>query len=424
MGEARLVEGVMRVSAGVLSVGMNPYIVSLLLLGVLFFMAAVLPGHLKNRPLSLPMVCVAFGAALPFVWRDMPRIDPVGQSTFFEHFAEMVVIISLMSVGLQLDRRVGWRSWGSTWRLLGITMPLCIAALALGGVWMLSLPLAGAVLLGAVIAPTDPVLASDVQVGPPREGHEPETRFALTSEAGLNDGLAFPFVNLAIVLAASGWAASGLTEWALVDVAWKIFAGLAMGAAIGRIVGWFVFRWCANSPIADGFMALALTLVAYGATELVHGYGFIGVFVSAVVFRRVERDHEAHDNLHNFIEQIERLLMVVMLVLFGAAISQGLLAPLTWAGAALGLAFLVFVRPAAGMVGLLGHRAVWRERVVIAGFGIRGIGTFYYLAHGLNESEADEPLARTLWAVSGFIVLVSVVVHGATAGLVMRRFVR
>jgi NhaP-type Na+/H+ or K+/H+ antiporter len=403
---------------------MNPYIVSLLLLGVLFFMASVLPQRLKKLPLSLPIVCVGFGALLPLIWRDMPRVDPVEQSVFFEHFAEIVVIISLMSVGLQLDRRVGWRSWGSTWRLLGITMPLCIAALALGGAWLLALPAAGAVLLGAVIAPTDPVLASDVQVGPPREGQEPEARFALTSEAGLNDGLAFPFVNLAVVLAASGWATSGLTEWVAVDVAWKIAAGLVAGATIGRAVGWFVLRWSSHNPISDGFMALALTLVAYGATELVNGYGFIGVFVAAVVFRRVERDHEAHTNLHGFIEQIERLVMVVMMVLFGAAISQGLLAPLTWQGIVLGLGFLFLVRPAAGLLGLWGHRAGWRERTVIAGFGIRGIGTFYYLAHGLNASEADEPVARTLWAVAGFIVLVSVVVHGMSADFVMRRFVR
>lgn len=403
---------------------MDAYIVSLLLIGLLFFLAAVLPERLERRPLSLPIVCVTVGVLLPFVWSDMPRIDPVRQSLFFEHFAEMVVIISLTAVGLQLDRRVGWRSWGSTWRLLGITMPLCMAVLALGGAWLMALPAAAAVLLGAVIAPTDPVLASDVQVGPPREGHEPETRFALTSEAGLNDGLAFPFVNLAVVLAASGWAAPALTEWAAVDVLWKIAAGVIVGAAIGRVVGWFLFRWSPHTSVADGFMALALTLAAYAGTELVHGYGFIGVFVAALVFRRVERDHEAHQNLHRFIEQIERCLMVVMLVLFGAAISQGLFGALTWPAAALGLAFLFIIRPVAGLVGMWGHPARWRERVVIASFGIRGIGTFYYLAHGLNESDLEEPLARSLWAVAGFIVLVSVVVHGAASGFVMRRFVR
>lgn len=403
---------------------MNPYIVSLLLVGILFFMAAVLPERLKHRPMSLPIVCVAFGVLLPFAWKGMPRVDPVAQSVFFEHFAEIVVIISLMGVGLQLDRPLGLRSWRSTWKLLGITMPLCIVALAFGGAWLLALPAAGAVLLGAVIAPTDPVLASDVQVGPPREGYEPETRFALTSEAGLNDGLAFPFVNLAVVLAASGWATPALTEWALVDVLWKIGAGVLVGAAIGRVVGWFVFRWSPHTSVADGFMALALTFAAYGGTELAHGYGFIGVFVAAVVFRRVERDHEAHQNLHQFIEQIERCLMVVMLVLFGAAISNGLFDALTWKGVALGLGFLLLVRPAAGLVGLWGRPSRWSERLVIASFGIRGIGTFYYLAHGLNKMEAEEPLARTLWALAGFIVLVSVIVHGTAANYVMRRFVR
>ncbi len=143
-----------------------------------------------------------------------------------------------------------------------------------------------------------------------------------------------------------------------------------------------------------------------------------------MVFRRVERDHEAHQNLHQFIEQIERCLMVVMLVLFGAAISNGLFDALTWKGVALGLGFLLLVRPAAGLVGLWGRPSRWSERLVIASFGIRGIGTFYYLAHGLNKMEAEEPLARTLWALAGFIVLVSVIVHGTAANYVMRRFVR
>ena len=108
-----------------------------------------------------------------------------------------------MGAGLKLDRPVSWRGWESSWRLLGIAMPLTIAGIAFLGWTILGLGIGAALLLGAVLAPTDPVLASDIQVGPPQSGKEDEVRFALTSEAGLNDGAAFPFVYLAIAIALS-----------------------------------------------------------------------------------------------------------------------------------------------------------------------------------------------------------------------------
>lgn len=400
---------------------MSNYDLAVLVLGSAFLAAAILPRLLKNTPLSLPMIYVAVGMLLPFLWVDSPRADPLEYGVITERLTELAVIISLMGAGLKLDRVVGWRSWQSTWRLLAVTMPLCIIALTLGGVWLLGLPLAAAVLLGAVIAPTDPVLAADVQVGPPGEGGEDEARFALTSEAGLNDGLAFPFVNLAVVLAATGLARSGLTEWLAIDVVWKIVAGVILGALIGHVVAVLVFRLCEPTPVADGFVAIALTLVAYGGTELIHGYGFIGVFAAALMFRRYERSHEYHKSLHDFSEQSERLLMAALLILFGAAISHGLLGSLTWPAALLGLAFLLFVRPAAGMLGLMGMTTPFAHRAAIAFFGIRGIGTFYYLSHGLNYADIGEAQARVIWSVAGFIVLASVILHGATAPYVMSR---
>lgn len=402
---------------------MNDYYITLLFLGLLFLAAAALPEWMKSLPMSFPAVCIGIGALVGWLWTSMPTIDPVEHQNIAEHLSEIAVIISLTAVGLQIDRHVGRKAWRSTWRLLGITMPLCIAALAFGGAWLLSLSAAGAILLGAVVAPTDPVLASDVQVGPPGRGEdsEAEPRFALTSEAGLNDGLAFPFVNLAIVVAATGWGAEGLAEWVGVDVVWKILAGLLVGLGAGRGLAIVVFRYCPPNVVSDGFLAIALTFVTYGATELIHGYGFIAVFVGALAFRRAEKGHEAHRNLHRFAEQTDRLLMAVILVLFGAAIADGLFDPLSWRSVAVGLAFLLVVRPLAGWVGLAGMGLRFGERAAISMFGIRGIGTFYYLAHGLGASDIGETEARALWAAAGFIVLISVLGHGATAPFVMRR---
>ena len=397
------------------------YIVLLLFLGLVFLSAAVLPRLLRNVLVSLPLVLIAFGALLG--WPIMGRFvaDPVVHGTWVERLAEMAVIISLMSAGLKLDRPIGLKRWSSTWRLLIITMPICIVVLVVGGHWLLGLPLAAAVLLGAVLAPTDPVLASDVQVGPPGEGGEDEARFALTSEAGLNDGLAFPFVNLALVIAATGLASAGLGEWLLVDVLWKIGAGTLMGIAIGHFVAKLVFRFNGWDAISDGFVAIALTFVAYAATELVHGYGFLAVFAAAVMFRRNERNKVDHKELHDFSEQVERMLMSVLLILFGMALVHGLLDPLGWKGMVLGLFFLLVARPVAGWLGLTGTSTPRKLRAVIAFYGIRGIGTFYYLAYGLNHAELPDGTAREVWAVAAWVVLLSVLLHGTTATFVMQR---
>ncbi|WP_119458960.1 cation:proton antiporter [Rhodospirillaceae bacterium SYSU D60014] len=391
----------------------EPYILLLACLGVTILAVAWLPLLLRDLPLSLPMACVAFG----FLMFSLPDIDeplPFRYPEVTERLTELVVLIALMGAGLKLDRPIGWRRWRITWRLLAITMPLSILGIAVLGWGILGLSVAAAVLLGAVLAPTDPVLAADVQVGPPHSGEEDEIRFSLTSEAGLNDGLAFPFTNLAIAIAIHGalpgkWTA----EWLVYDVLWKCGVGVGVGLLVGYVLGFLVFRLPTHSRLArtgDGFVALGITLLSYGLTEIVHGYGFLAVFVTALALRHQERQHAYHDKLHDFAEQTERLLMMVLLVLFGGALASGLLAPLTWNAAIAGLLFLILVRPLTGMIGLIGIRAPIEERLAISFFGIRGIGSFYYLAFAVNQAEFSD--AQILWATIGFVVLISIFVHG------------
>ncbi len=400
------------------------YVVVLTILGAAFLAAAILPRWLDKAPLTLPMFYVAAGLLVGTAWPVETRLDPLVQGAMIERLAELAVILSLMSAGLKIDRPLGWKSWQSTWRLLAITMPLCILALAWGGVAWLGLPLAGAVLLAASMAPTDPVLASDVQVGPPGEEMEDEPQFALTSEAGLNDGLAFPFVNLAIVLAVHGLAGEALAQWVLVDVIWKLLAGAGVGLVVGRVVAVGVFRFGRPKPVTDGFLALALTLFTYGVTELIHGYGFLAVFVAALAFRRHEKGHELHPALHAFSEQLEQLLMAVLLIGLGVAVIHGVLNPLGLVEVLVVLGFLIVVRPASGWIALAGTGITGRERAVIATYGIRGIGSVYYLAHGLQSGHFTPGLAGQLWAVAAGIVLASILLHGATATWAMRATAR
>jgi NhaP-type Na+/H+ or K+/H+ antiporter len=330
-----------------------------------------------------------------------------------------------MGAGLKIDRPWGRRRWASTWRLLALAMPVTIAALALFGWWWAGLVPAAALLLGAALAPTDPVLASDVQVGEPTdvEDSEDEVRFALTSEAGLNDGLAFPFVAAALALAAA--ALSGepwFARWALHDVLYKGAAGVLGGLLVGRLLGWLFFRAHSHSlrlaQHSEGFLALAASFLAYGLVELVGGYGFLAVFLAARAIRAAERSHEYHQVLHDFAEQTERLLTVLLLLLLGGAVGSGLLAPLTWPAALTGLALILVIRPVAGFLSLRGAPGRTAEHWVIGAFGIRGIGSFYYLAYAATHGVV--PQQDLLWATVAFVVVVSVVVHGVAATPVMR----
>jgi len=402
---------------------MNAYVVVLAGFGVVVLLTAWLPMILKELPLSLPIFCVALGALI-FAFPDLPGIipHPSEELAIVEHLSEFVVIISLMGAGLKIDRPFGWRRWRLTWRLLGISMPLTILGLAWLGQNLLGLSLAAAVLLAAALAPTDPVLASDVQVGPPGDEEEDEVRFTLTSEAGLNDGLAFPFVLLAIAFAQEGGLTS-LTEWFAYAVVWKIAAGIGMGYLVGRALGWLTFHLPNRAKLSRtgaGFVALGITCVAYGLTEMVKGYGFLAVFVAALALRATEPEHDYHQKLHDFAEELERLMMMVLLVLLGGAMTGGnLLAALTWQAVAFGLLALFVVRPLAGWIGLIGTDPPFGEKAAISFFGIRGIGSIYYLAYALQHAKFDT--GHLLWSTAGFIILVSIVLHGITVTPTMRR---
>ncbi|HYE49329.1 MAG TPA: cation:proton antiporter [Azospirillaceae bacterium] len=408
----------------------DPYIAVLTGFGALILLVAWLPMLLKEMPLSLPIVCVGIGYLLFRFGSAGEEPHPLRYPELTERMTELVVIVSLAGCGLKLDRLLGWGRWQLTWRLLGVAMPLCILALAFLGWTLMGLGLAAAVLLGASLAPTDPVLAADVQVGPPGSGEEDEVRFSLTSEAGLNDGLAFPFVNLAVALALhvgmAEEAAPGawLGHWAAVDVAWKIAAGTVVGWTVGRVLAYLTFHLPNRARLSrtgDGFLALALTFLSYGLTEMAHGYGFLAVFLAALAFRRSERDDRYHEKLHGFAEEAERLLMMVILVLFGGAVAEGLLDPLTWEAAAAGLLFIFLVRPAAVWLGFLGSGRPASETLTIGFFGIRGLGSFYYVAYALNHAPWPVEVGAQIWAAVGFVALVSIVLHGTTVTPVMRR---
>ena len=389
-------------------------------LGLLILLVAWFPILARNLPISLPIVCMSIGFGI-FSLIGEAGLNPRDYPQILEMMTEVTVIVSLAGAGLSIDQRLVWREWMSTTRLLGITMPLTILAVSVLAAFFLGLPWATAILIGAVIAPTDPVLAADVRVGPPRAGPSDEVRFSLTSEAGLNDGLAFPFVYLALGIAAHETLVGTWSwHWLAVDVIWRVAAGVAAGWLIGKLFGIIIFRMgkMAIAQSGHGFASLGGTFVAYAGAEMIQGYGFIAVFVGALMLRVHEDHYDYHHHLHSFTEQIERLLMMMLLVLFGGSLAGPAFESLTWEMAIGAIVVLFAIRPVAGMIGLFNIRMPRRERIIVSLFGIRGIGSFYYLAYATNEGSFAQ--IDVAWSFVSLIVVISIVLHGIASSPLMR----
>lgn len=382
-----------------------------------------MPAFTKATKISYSVLYVAVGAILfSTAGNFLPLPDPIYENVVTVRLTEMVVIISLMGSGLKIDRPFSVRNWRVPLRLISILMIISIAAVTAIGYYWLGFGLASAALLGAVLAPTDPVLAADVQVGAPMEGDRTHTNMALTAEAGMNDGTAFPFTWLAIMLASGELGTNGWVGWLQYEFFFKLAAGVAIGYLMGKALGWLFFKLpeeVAGARVRDGFVAICATLLVYGVTEAAHGYGFIAVFVCAVTMRGMERHHKMHKTLHEFTDQIERLLVCIVLLLFGGSLVSGLLDALDGMLVAAGLFFVLVLRPVIGVVSLWGTNLHFKQKLAIGFFGIKGIGSFYYLAFALAQTTFHE--TEKLWALTAFTVLLSIVVHGLTATSIMKR---
>ena len=415
-----------------------------LTVGGLLVLMAVTGSILKRLPLTSAMFYLAAGFALGPLGAGLLQVDTLRDAALLERITEVAVIVSLFTAGLKLRLPLTDQRWRRAMLLASIGMVVTVGSITAAGVFWIGLPVGAAVLLGAVLAPTDPVLASDVQVEHARDSET--VRFALTGEAGLNDGTAFPFVMLGLGLIGAHELGPFGARWFGIDVVWAIGAGLAVGTLCGTLIGRFVLYLRREHKEAVGlndFLALGLIALSYGIALAIHSYGFLAVFAAGLALRRIERraaekpapaDVEARartaeesataddvpeemaEGVLAFNEQLERIGEVAVVLVVGAllsTVSWGLL-PLWFIPL-----LLLVVRPIATFASLPGTRTTLGQRLFIGWFGVRGIGSIYYLTfaivHGFSGEDANLVADLTV-----AVVAVSIVVHGVSVTPLMR----
>jgi sodium/hydrogen antiporter len=421
-----------------------------IIIGLVFVIMALAASLLRRLPLSTSMLYLVIGVGIGPAGLGLLQINPIVHAGFLEHLSEVAVLISLFAAGLKLRARLSDRAWHVPLRLAFGAMVLTIGLIAWIGMAALGLSLGAAILLGAILAPTDPVLASDVQVEDPTD--RDRLRFGLTGEAGLNDGTAFPFVLLGLGLLGLheigdfGW------RWLLVDVLYGAIGGLLGGWLLGRLVGRLVIylrREHREATGLDDFLALGLIALAYGLAHLVHVYGFLAVFAAGLALRSLELEANADkppeaaqvsvtgsdtematdaeqapaymaQAILGFNEQLERIAEVAIVLILGAILVPML--PTIPMSALWFIPVLLFViRPVSVHLSLIGAEAHSHQRNLMAWFGIRGIGSIYYvmyaMTHGLDALYVQPLLGLTLAAV-----IVSIVLHGISVTPLMRRY--
>lgn len=419
-----------------------------LIIGFLLIAMALSGSLLKRLPISNAMLYLGVGYGLGPAGLGVMAPHPLEDATALERMAEISVLISLFATGLKLGLPLSHRHWHLPVRLAFVAMALTIAFIALAGVLGFGLPLGGAVLLGAILAPTDPVLASEVQV---ENLHDRDRlRFSLTGEGSLNDGAAFPFVMLGLgLLGLHDLGAWGVRWWTL-DGLWPIGGGLLIGAILGALIGKLVVYLRTRHKEAvglDEFLALGLIALTYGAAQIGHAYGFLAVFAAGLALQRVgerpapqdlpakivqgtaeeelatDSDHASaylRQAVQGFNEQLERIAELTVVLVIGAMLPT-IRVP-TAAAWFIPLLFLG-LRPVAVALGLLGSPASPQQRLFMAWFGIRGIGSLYYLMYAVNHG-LPPALAEDFVGITLATVAVSILVHGLSGTPMMRRYGR
>ena len=424
----------------------NAFALGALIIGLLLIAMTMGSSFIRRLPLSAAMLYLAVGMAIGPLGLGLLQLNALENRVLLERLTEIAVLISLFTAGMKLEMPLRDRRWRIPAQLATVSMIVTVGAITLLGIYGLGLSVGGAVLLGAILAPTDPVLASDVQVSD--TGDRDRLRFGLTGEGGLNDGTAFPFVMLGLGLLGVHELGEGGWRWWTVDVLWSIIGGLGLGYLLGALVGRAILYLRVRHREAlrsDEFIALGLIALTYGLALLCHTYGFLAVFAAGLALRRIDEGEqpvinpaepdnslspdeqaasgkEAPANMMNAVQrfnsQLESFAEVGIVLAVGILVATATFEPaVVWFVPVL---FFV-VRPVAVWSGLLGTTVQAAQRNLMSWFGIRGIGSLYYLLYAINHG-IEPALAERLLSITLAVVVASVIIHGVSVTPLMNHY--
>jgi NhaP-type Na+/H+ or K+/H+ antiporter len=401
---------------------------TLLLIGAVLLAMSLAQTLVARLPLSPALLYLAVGwAAASLASPPLPAPDLMAHATLLRVLAEIAVLLSLFAIGLKIRVAATWAAWRVPVLLATSSMLWAVALATLLAVWLLPLAWPMALLLAAILAPTDPVLASDVQTH--SEHDRDALRLSLTVEGALNDGTAFPLVMLALGLLGVHELGTNGLRWLQLDLLWSVGAGVALGVACGRAIGWALLRRLRVQPDSQGDELVYLGAIAlvYGLSLALHASAFLAVFACGATLLRQHPATRAEpvavdlgQHMQAFGARCERLAEVLMVLLVGAALTR-----VTWSAEVLAFALgvVLLVRPASVLLGLPPAALPTTQRRLVAWFGIRGVGSLFYLAFVL-ERGVKGPAAQTVISACLVSLAVSIALHGVSATPLMRWYQR
>ena len=392
-------------------------------IGLLLASMVLFAQYVDRLPVSPALLYLGVGLAVGPAGLGWVRLAPAPHADALELVSEAIVLLSLFAVGVKLGapRRAG--AWNLGIRLASASMLITISLVAAAAAVFLHYSIGAAVLLAAILAPTDPVLASEVQTR--HSDDRDRLRFALSAEGGLNDGAAFPFVLLGLGLLGAHHLGPAGIQWLLLDVLWAIVAGLASGYLCGFAAAHAVARFVRTRQElarSGSLLLLGLIAIAYGLAIAINAYAFLAVFAAAVAVKRTappaEAKAEISHSLLDFNEQLERVAEFGIVLALGVMISTS---GGSWIGVAIAALLFVIVRPLAVWLSISRRDLPGGQYRFVGWFGIRGVGSLYYLFFAVNHS-IDRTLATELIPLVLTVVACSIVAHGISATPLMRRY--
>ncbi len=407
------------------------YHLILLAFGLAVLSMAYIPILAKRLRVTFAPLVLCLGFLIYYIQVPVEWPQPLWDQKWVKVITEIIVVISLMGAGLKIGTRYGFQSWKNTLRLIHTAMPLYIGGIFLLGRYILNLDGASALLLAAVCAPTDPVLASDLQLQKEETEGKKNTgmRYLLTAEAGLNDGFAFPFVYLAILWSKeNNFLQIDFAHWFGFYFLYKILIGVAAGILIGYLYSLSISKTRSNNKneILSGFVGIVLALVSFGMAEIMGGYGFLSAFFCGLFaqyhYHKKDNKDENKDEILTFTDELEKLFIVIWLLLFGGFVVSGILEYISLKGVVVAFVIVLALRPLCARLALINTAFTNKKKWAISFFGVRGVGSFFYLSYAIYEG--DFTTASQLYALVTAAVVISTVVHGLTGPRVIEYFRR